>query len=116
MCTQSRGPGCSRTRTLSAVFCFCARLPPVDCGPDPLWFRPFFIIVQEGESVNLWGRGENEERRVQEAAPYGCRTPRGTGGHMGPPLRKCRNLSGERRRGWSQTGPTVNGTQFETGG
>ena len=38
------------------------------------------------------------------------------GGHMGPPLRKCRNLSGERRRGWSQTGPTVNGTRFETGG
>ena len=39
-------------------------------------------------------------RRVQEAAPYRCHGPR-TGGHMG----QYKSLSGECRRGRSQTGP-----------
>ena len=39
-------------------------------------------------------------RRVQEAAPYRCHGPK-TGGHMG----QYKSLSGECRRGRSQTGP-----------
>ena len=40
-------------------------------GPDPLWFRSFFIIVQWKGSINLWGMEEdNGERPAAWGRPY----------------------------------------------